>query len=140
MSPGIDVEIKPQVLAQRSFLAIEDSKIAAFALKILLSNLGAQVTVAETGQEGLALVASRRFDFIILDFNLPDTIGPEIAKQIRQWEMDNMEKRKPIILVTAAPDSEKEQVCLSAGIDAFFRKPLLEEELLNVCRKLKLIV
>ena len=57
MSAGIDVETKPQVLANKSFLAIEDSKIAAFALKILLSNLGAQITLAETGQEGLALVA-----------------------------------------------------------------------------------
>ena len=120
-----------------SVLGVEDNAVAACALNFTLTDLGAKVTLAETGKEALNFVASQHFDFIILDFDLPDMKGPDIAKQIRQWEAEKKESPKPLFLLTASLDSKREQRCIEAGIDVVFTKPLTAHKIQRICRKLK---
>ncbi len=104
-------------------LVIDDERQILRALRTILGQ-NYQVTVAATGEEGLALAAAQQPDLMILDLGLPDLNGVEVVRQLREWS--NM----PVI-VLSAHDSETEKVAaLDAGADDYLTKPFGVEELL----------
>jgi len=67
---------------------------------------------------------------VLLDRNLPDMDGAEVARRIRVLEGDG--PRSIVLAVTAYCTSEDRTVCLNAGMDAFLGKPLTPEKLRRV--------
>ena len=127
----------PQVFCFLSVLVLEDSKLAAYAVSRMLKELGAEVTLAETGEKARALIKAKDFDFMILDFHLPDTTGPEIAKEVRRLELDDT-KRRPLILHSSSVDAKKRELAREAGINVVLNKPLDEEginQIMLVCKE-----
>jgi two-component system cell cycle response regulator DivK len=73
------------------------------------------------GDLGLELIKSGDPDLIILDIQLPDISGIEIAKKVRSIERF---KNIPMIAVTSfAMRGDKERI-LSAGFDKYISKPI----------------
>jgi CheY-like chemotaxis protein len=68
----------------RRVLVVDDNRDAAETLGELLSNLGATVAVAHSGQAALDQLPHFRPDTVLLDIGMPDMDGYEVARRIRQ--------------------------------------------------------
>lgn len=109
---------------QLSALVIDDEPQIQRLISTILEAHDYHVATAGTGREGLATVAQRRHDLIILDLGLPDMGGVAVLKQIREWT------QTPVVILTVH-DSELEKIeALDSGADDYVTKPFNSGELL----------
>jgi two-component system KDP operon response regulator KdpE len=105
-------------------LVIDDEYQILRALRTILTEKNFRVTVANRGEEALALAAANPPDLIILDLGLPDMDGIEVCARLREWT------QIPIIILSVR-DGERDKVAaLDKGADDYLTKPFGIEELL----------
>jgi two-component system sensor histidine kinase/response regulator len=98
-----------------------------------LVGAGYLVIQAEGGAEGLALLAARRPDLVLLDVLMPGMDGYETCRRIRELpEIGGV----PVLFLTALGDLETHRAALESGADDFLTKPLNRTELLLRVRSL----
>jgi two-component system, OmpR family, KDP operon response regulator KdpE len=87
--------------------------------RFLNSALGGQYTVLEagTGEEALAITASKHPDAIILDLGLPDMDGVEVTRRLREWT------QTPVVVISVRDREEQKIAALDAGADDYLTKP-----------------
>ncbi len=108
-------------------LLVEDEKqIAKYLVKGLQRN-GFAVDHVLTGKEALSILAVNTFDCLLLDLNLPDMDGLDIARKLRD---DG--SQLPILMLTARNEHEDILRGFKSGTDDYLPKPFDFEELL--CR------
>jgi two-component system cell cycle response regulator DivK len=78
---------------------------------------------AKSGMQGLSIAESQHLDLILLDINLPDIDGYQIAHRIRSSSKPGL-TQIPIIAVTANVMKGDAQKALSAGCDVYMSKPI----------------
>jgi CheY-like chemotaxis protein len=105
----------------QDILLVDDDKAALYALHEVLSDLGARVHLAESGEDALRLVLKQPFAAILLDVRLPKMDGFEVAAAIRSLERT---RRTPIVFMSANEDRRREP---RPGDGEYLRKPLLPE-------------
>jgi len=111
-------------------LVVEDTDYNAWAASAVLSKLDLPSERARTGAEALRLCAEKRFDVILLDRNLPDMDGTEVARRLRERETPG--QQAILLAVTAYCTADDRAQCLAAGMNAFVGKPLTPEKLRKV--------
>ena len=84
------------------------------------------VSKAYSGKQVLEAAAANRPDLILLDLHLPDMLGTDIVRHLRQ---DPNTKLTPVIMITGAGDSHSEIESLRAGVDDYVAKPFDEDAL-----------
>ena len=82
-------------------LYIEDYQPAAMTMRFVMSELGHDCTVAETGQAALQAYEAQPFDLVLIDHQLPDIQGPDVAKAIRAIEQAKGLKRAVLLAYSA---------------------------------------
>jgi DNA-binding response OmpR family regulator len=97
-------------------LIVEDERHIADGLKFNLEAEGFEVTVAETGEEGLENLAGHTA--VVLDVMLPGISGFDVASQMRQAE-----NYTPILMLTALGRPEDVVHGFEAGADDYLPKP-----------------
>lgn len=111
-----------------NILYIEDNPDNMMLVKRALEARGYRLLEAMTGLAGVAKAESEDVDLILLDINLPDIDGYEVARKIR-----NSSKTKlaytPIIAVTANALKGDAEKALSSGCDVYMSKPINIREL-----------
>jgi len=122
--------VAPVTLPNRTVLVVEDADYNAWAATAVLAKLGLSCERARTGEEALRLFAEKRFNVVMLDCNLPDIDGFEVARRIRQHE--NGAAPSLLLAVTAYCTAEDRARCLAAGMDAFLGKPITPEKIRRV--------
>ncbi|HEV2538460.1 MAG TPA: diguanylate cyclase [Frateuria sp.] len=80
-------------------LIVDDTPANLVAMRRLLVHAGAELYEATRGNEALALCLDHEFALILLDVNMPDMDGFEVAELLAQ---DEQLRETPIIFVTAA--------------------------------------
>ena len=80
-------------------LVVDDTHANLVAMRRLLAQSGAQILEARSGNEALALCLDHQFALILLDVNMPDMDGFEVAQLLGEAEQL---RETPIIFVTAA--------------------------------------
>ena len=113
-------------------LIVEDDVEFAQSLKTALAAHGWTVDVAHTGADGLQFLSNFKFDFILLDWELPDTTGLEICKRFRSGN-----GIVPIIFVTGHDGIEDKEQGLDAGGDDYITKPFDVRELMARIRSIQ---
>jgi two-component system sensor histidine kinase/response regulator len=98
-----------------------------------LIGAGYAVIQAEGGAEGLALLAERRPDLVLLDVLMPGMDGYETCRRIRALPQGG---DVPVLFLTALGDLETHKAALESGADDFLTKPLNRTELLIRVRSL----
>lgn len=111
-------------------LLVEDHHLSAKIAKNILSNLNCQVDIAMDGKTTLEMLQNNHYDLIFMDIGLPDMSGYEITRRIRSHELS--EEHIPIIALTAHADSESQQQCLDAAMNAVINKPLTKQGAKNI--------
>jgi two-component system cell cycle response regulator DivK len=109
-------------------LYIEDNPDNRQLVKKALEARGYQFTGAINGLEGLALVESLRPDVILLDINLPDIDGYEVARRLRAQDTVYA-INVPIIAVTANALKGDAEKALASGCNVYMSKPINIREL-----------
>ncbi|MCS6884945.1 MAG: two-component regulator propeller domain-containing protein [Acidobacteriota bacterium] len=72
-------------LVNKRVLVVDDNATSRRMLELQLQKWGMQVQLAASGQEALKLLEDGSFDLLLLDMQMPDMNGLELAKQISNW-------------------------------------------------------
>lgn len=107
----------------RILVVDDDGQLTAF-LKRFLDKQGFQSDIAATAAEARARLAAGPYALIILDLNLPDGDGLDLAGHIRHAQ------HTPIIMLTARDEVYDRIVGLEIGADDYVTKPYEPRELL----------
>lgn len=87
---------------------------------------GLAARYAETGKSALEILASESesFSLVMMDLSMPDMDGFTATQLIREREKGTG-RHIPVIAITAYAVPGSREMCLSAGMDDFFSKPLM---------------
>lgn len=119
-----------RALPHATVLLVEDTDYNAAAATAVLERLGLRCERARSGEEAIRLFSEKRYNIVLLDRNLPDMDGTEVAQRMRAVEGDGL--RSILLAVTAYCTPQDRSRCLEAGMDAFVGKPLTPEKLRKV--------
>jgi two-component system, cell cycle response regulator DivK len=109
-------------------LYIEDNPDNMTLVKRVLEAAGHTLFEAATGLEGIDIAEKEAIDLILLDINLPDLDGYEIARRLRHSTKSAL-AHVPIIAVTANALKGDAESALAAGCDVYMSKPINIHEL-----------
>jgi len=108
-------------------LLAEDNEINQQLICYFITKMGANVTVANNGNEAVNKAMKNHYDLIFMDMQMPVMNGLDAIKTLRKNNY-----RKPIVALTANATSDDESQCLSAGCNDFVTKPIDREKLYRV--------
>jgi len=109
------------------FLVVDDMSTMRKIIRTILNQLGyANVDEAENGKEALAKLRIGNYQFVLLDWNMPEMDGFETLKNIRA---DEKLKNIPVIMVTAEAKKENVLMAIQAGASNYIVKPFTPEVL-----------
>jgi two-component system KDP operon response regulator KdpE len=109
--------------AKPAILLIDDESQIRRLLRITFEAAGYRVEEAETGKLGLAEIAGRQPDAVILDLGLPDMNGMEVLRQLREWS------QVPVLMLTVLGSEADKVAALDGGADDYLTKPFSAAEL-----------
>ncbi len=111
-----------------NILLAEDSPFNQKLATGVLGKRGHQLTIANNGHEAVALAASKDFDLIFMDIQMPEMDGLEATRRIRAREQETG-RRVPIVAMTAQAVKGMRERCLSVGMDDYLVKPVRAREI-----------
>jgi DNA-binding response OmpR family regulator len=114
-------------------LLVDDYPDALELLAMLLEHSGYTVDTARTGADAIALAAVQSPDLAILDLQLPDMSGLEVARTLRRAAAT---ASIPLIALTGHGTAEDARDAREAGIARLFVKPCEPPELLAAIKEM----
>ena len=106
-------------------LIIEDEKLLADSVKMLLERKGFEVECVYDGKTGEQYAELGVYDLLILDVMMPEMDGYQVAREVRAKRCAT-----PILMLTAKSGLEDRITGLNAGADYYLTKPFDTRELL----------
>lgn len=106
-------------------LIIEDEKVLADSLKLMLESKGFEAETVYDGESGEHYAMLNIYDLVILDIMLPKKNGCQVAKSIREKH-----NTTPVLMLTARSDIDDRVNGLNSGADYYLTKPFDARELL----------
>ena len=113
-------------------LLVEDIELNVVVARSVLEKLGNSVEVAMTGQAALDMFNPDEFDLVLLDIQLPDMTGLDVARAIHRLHAG--EQLPPLVALTANVLKDKREY-LDAGMDDVLSKPLAVPALTAMIKK-----
>lgn len=113
-------------------LLVEDIELNVMVAKALLEKLGQHVAVAMTGQEAIDMVKKTPYDLILLDIQLPDMSGFDVARTLLE---EDLVLRTPIVALTANVIKTRAEY-LQNGMDDVIAKPVKKSRIIQVFNEL----
>jgi two-component system cell cycle response regulator DivK len=111
-----------------NILYIEDNPDNTTLVRRALEARGYKLINATNGIKGVAMAEAEEVSLILLDINLPDIDGYEVARRLRASGKREL-TTVPIIAVTANALKGDAQKALEAGCDVYMSKPINIREL-----------
>ena len=113
----------------KKILLVDDDPINRELLKTYLSMYGYALEEADSGLRAVNVCTAGKFDLIIMDIGLPDIDGIKATTRILNDE-GSLNKKTPVVALTAAALQKDRERCLNAGMVAFLTKPINFHDLL----------
>jgi CheY-like chemotaxis protein len=111
-----------------TILYVEDHPDNMTLVRRILQSQGYTLIEANTGSKGILIAETQALDVVLLDVNLPDIDGHEVARRLRTSKKTSL-ATVPIIAVTANAMKGDAQKALDAGCDLYISKPINIQEL-----------
>ena len=105
-------------------LVIEDDRVSQTVIRKFLTQLGHEVTCAETADDGWNLFNTHSFRVVFTDWRMPGMSGLEFCRRVREATKDG--DYTYLIMLTA---NQNNIAGLAAGADDFITKPFDPDEL-----------
>jgi two-component system, OmpR family, response regulator len=109
---------------QISILLAEDDLNLGQLLQTFLTSKGFKVSLAQNGKIAFEKFNKGRYNFCVFDVMMPEMDGFTLAKEIRE-----IDKKIPILFLTAKAMKEDKLEGFSLGADDYLTKPFAMEEL-----------
>lgn len=106
-------------------LVVEDSPLISSAYRILLSDAGYRVSVAESGKQSIECAASTAIDLMLLDLTLPDGSGLDALGEMRSRAI----APRVTLAMTGDDHPSTREKCIAAGCADVLVKPVSIREL-----------
>lgn len=135
-APVVEEALSPQPedaelpLPALHVLLVEDIELNVIVARSVLEKLGNSVDVAMTGQQALDMFTSGEYDLVLLDIQLPDMTGLDIARNL----CEHYDDLPPLVALTANVLKDKKEY-LDAGMDDVLSKPLSVPALTAMIKK-----
>ena len=107
-------------------LIIDDEASLRQTMARILQRAGYDVTTAENGGDGLALIEDHPFDLVYSDIRMPDMSGLELLKILHGRYPD-----LPVVLFTAQPDLNSAVEAVRSGATDYLLKPLKPQAVID---------
>jgi osomolarity two-component system sensor histidine kinase NIK1 len=114
-------------------LLVEDNLLNQKVVSFHLRKFDYEVVCVDIWSDAMEEVKNNPPDLILMDIMLPEKNGFEITADIRKYEDSlGIEKKVPIIALTANTLDNDKDKCLQAGMNEYLPKPFSPEELYAV--------
>ena len=125
----VDLALFTPLAMQRNVLIVDDEPTSRTLLQYYLEQLNSSVTAAEDGESAVeaALDATREFDLIFMDIEMPKMDGLEVVAKLRDSGY-----RGFICAVTSHTGPDDLNRCTAAGFDSYCPKPLTKDALADI--------
>ena len=110
----------------------EDNRFNQLVVTKILSRLGHTSEICANGREVLDRLSRDTFDRLLLDIQMPDMDGYQVAEAIRSGQAGEQARTIPIIALTAHALVEVRQRCEEVGMDGYLSKPVDREQLREI--------
>jgi len=131
IAPAVD-DREHTSLKDFDVLVVEDSPDNQMLLRMILQKVGAKVTVANDGLEGIEQALAKRYDVILMDIQMPNRDGHETTRELRSKGYSG-----PIVALTAHAMKEEHERAMQSGFSHFMTKPIDRKSLLDLLEVLK---
>ncbi len=109
----------------KKILLVEDKKVNQLVIKLLLKGMGHKVVIAENGEVALKLFQPGKFDYILMDIQMPVMDGITATQKLKE----TYSNPPPIIGLSANAFEGDREKYMSLGMDEYITKPVNEESL-----------
>jgi PAS domain S-box-containing protein len=123
-------ESKSAELKNKSVLLVDDNETNLKILRIQCTNWGLKPTEAKSGKEALNLMKNKKFDFGILDMNMPEMSGLELGQIIISGEY-----KMPLLMLSSGTKPENEKLT-NEVFDLYLSKPIKQAQLYRSIAKI----
>ncbi len=113
-------------LHDAKILLVEDSWFLQELIADILESTGSMITQAMNGIEAVAKAREQTFDIILMDVEMPQMDGIQATQKIRQLPGYD---QTPVLGLTGNTVTQDHQLCIEAGMNEVFVKPILYETL-----------
>ena len=114
-------------------LVVDDSLTMRKVLGRLLEREGYEVLIAKDGMDAMQVLQDVTPDIILTDIEMPLMDGFGLARNIRD---DARTAKTPLIMISSRTADKHQNLAKEIGVDAFFGKPVHDEELINKVNEL----
>lgn len=117
---------------QLKILLVDDNSINCEVVRLMLFNMGLEVTIAEHGKQAIEILGQQsetRFQLILMDCMMPIMDGYQATAAIRQGAAGEHYRQIPILALTANALSGDKEKCLAAGMTGYLSKPVTQHSL-----------
>lgn len=118
----------PQLVEGLRVLVCEDNVVNQRVILEQLRRLSVSCEIVDNGRSAVNRAREEQYALLLLDYQLPDIDGPEVAKAIRTAERP-AGRHLPIIGLSANAMADDRQTALAAGMDDYLTKPVSIETL-----------
>jgi CheY-like chemotaxis protein/two-component sensor histidine kinase len=112
-------------------LVVEDSPVNRIVAGGLLERAGFRTHLVDDAAQALEALASRGYDAVLMDCQMPGMDGYEATAELRRRESAGG-TRTPVIAMTAHAMPGDRERCLDAGMDDYVTKPIRAQVLIEV--------
>jgi len=116
-------------------LVVEDNVVNQLVALKILERLGYHADVVENGLEALASLRRVPYDLVLMDCQMPVMDGYEATRRIRGRDSGVLNPAIPVVAMTAHAMAGDRELCIEAGMDDYFTKPVKPEFLDEMLRK-----
>jgi len=113
-----------------NILVVDDEEGARELFSTILTDEGYEVTLANNGEEALALFKNNPFNLVITDIKMPVMDGLQLLQEIRK-----IGSKTDVIMVTAYGEVESYLKAMSLGAAEYINKPIRIKELKRIVHK-----
>ena len=115
-------------------LVVDDSKVMREMIAACLRpDPSLAITQAASGLEAIERLSLKTFDIVVLDLNMPDIGGLEVAEFVRS--QDKL-RTLPILIVTTRAEDDSRAKVLAAGASRYMTKPFTPDVILGEVQSL----
>lgn len=125
-----------QVQTLQRALLVDDNEVNQIIAKGALKKLGIHADVTTNGEEAVEAVTEKRYDFVLMDCDMPIMDGFEATRSIRAWERE-MGGHLPIIALTSSDAQDCHDACMDAGMDDYMQKPFRADQLHAILQRVR---
>ncbi len=111
-------------------LLAEDNVTTQRLIRLILENLGCEVTTVVNGVEALEALKQESFDVVLMDCQMPKMDGFQAARNIRREGFT-----LPVVALTANVGKEDIERCLTARMNDYLAKPFKQKALVEMVAK-----